>query len=409
MSFPNADVCLVRKKLLILCDSYLPSYTSGGGMWTVVNLVKHFSDQYEMFVFTRNYDLKGDGRPYENIKPDAWVDRDDARVFYCSGRNLKLRTIISLVREIGPDAILLNSAMSTPTIKLLTARRKGMIGDIPVILAPCGEFSEGCLSIKPYKKKAFLAYARMVDLYRGVIWKASFEAERSEIIDVIGGNSLEIWIAPDLTPREILPRFRQQDKPVKSPGSAKFVSLSRILRIKNIGFFLERLGEIRDGTVEFDIIGPVEDQAYWNDCQRLIEKLPSNISVSFAGAMPWESAMERLVESHFFVLPTLNENFGYVFVEALSAGCPVMTSDRTSWSDLPVEGAGWTIPLDDHVRWQKTIRDCLAMDDQDYVKMSSAARAYALSWLAEPSVKDATSEILQRALGGKQRPVSSER
>ena len=56
-----------------------------------------------------------------------------------------------------------------------------MIPEIPVILAPCGELSDGALSLKPLKKKLFLRYAKSVGLYDGVIWKGSFESEKNEI------------------------------------------------------------------------------------------------------------------------------------------------------------------------------------------------------------------------------------
>jgi glycosyltransferase involved in cell wall biosynthesis len=45
------------------------------------------------------------------------------------------------------------------------------------------------------------------------------------------------------------------------------------------------------------------------------------------------------------VLPTYNENFGYVILEALLAGCPVILSDQPPWRDLEARQVGWTIPL----------------------------------------------------------------
>src|SRR4029077_7414381 len=118
-------------------------------------------------------------------------------------------------------------------IKLLSARRRGSIGDLPVVLAPCGEMSIGALSLKRYKKKLFLRYAKIVELYSGVIWKASFDLEETEIRTVMGGDA-EVWIAPDLTPRVILPDYTPKWKTPKEPGSVRFVFLSRLSRKKNI-------------------------------------------------------------------------------------------------------------------------------------------------------------------------------
>jgi hypothetical protein len=62
----------MKKRVMIFCDFYLPSYKSGGGMWTLVNLVDRFCDLYDFFIVTRNYDSKGDKKPYETVKSDEW-------------------------------------------------------------------------------------------------------------------------------------------------------------------------------------------------------------------------------------------------------------------------------------------------------------------------------------------------
>ena len=46
------------------------------------------------------------------------------------------------------------------------------------------------------------------------------------------------------------------------------------------------------------------------------------------------------------ILPTLGENFGHVIVEAWTAGCPVLVSDRTPWRQLASHGVGWDVALD---------------------------------------------------------------
>ena len=176
-------------------------------MWTVVNLIDRFADRYDFFVVTRNYESKGDRKPYETVRSDAWNTVGNAEVWYFSKDASSVDTIAALVCEVGPDAVFLNSAFSMPVVKFLTARRKGLIDHIPVILAPCGEMSAGARSLKPVKKKLFLFYANTVNLYKDVIWKASFESEKDEIGGVIGRDA-EVWIAPDLAPKIDTARLR---------------------------------------------------------------------------------------------------------------------------------------------------------------------------------------------------------
>ena len=42
----------MKPKILVFCDFYLPGFKSGGGMWTVVNLVDRFHDRFDFFIVT---------------------------------------------------------------------------------------------------------------------------------------------------------------------------------------------------------------------------------------------------------------------------------------------------------------------------------------------------------------------
>ena len=352
-------------------------------MWTVVNLVDRFCHLYDFYVVTRNYDSKGDKKPYTDVKTDEWNQVGNAKVYYFSPANLNRNCFAKLVNQTKPDAFFLNSAFATPVIKFLMARRNKMFAEAPLILAPCGELSDEALALKSLKKRVFLKYAKSFNLYRNIIWKASGKAEKEEITKVFGLDS-EIWIAPDLTPKTILPDFTPNWKPFKKKGAVKFVFVSRIVRKKNIHFFLERLREIKTGNIELKIIGPPEDAEYVRECKRLAETLPKNIKVLFTGAFSYRETLERLLESHFFVLPTLNENFGYVCIESLAAGSPLLISNRTVWRDVPNHNSGWEISLDDTSIWNERIKNCLDMDNTGYEFMSQAARRYSIEWLSNP-------------------------
>lgn len=391
----------MKKKVMIFCDFYLPSFKSGGGMWTVVNLVDRFCDQYDFYIVTRNYDSKGDTTPYTTVKSDDWNQVGNAKVYFFSKKNHTQKKFAELVNEIQPDTFFLNSAFATPVVRFLSARRKKLFADIPVILAPCGEMSKGALSLKPLKKKLFLKYAKTLNLYDGVIWKASFDSEMEEVKDVFG-KDVEVMVAPDLAPKILLNDYEQSWKPKKVKGEAKFVFLSRLVRKKNIHYFLERLQSITEGDVSFDIVGPLEDQTYWQECQAIIAALPKNIKVNATGAYPLQKdALLKVCESHFFALPTLNENFGYVFIEGMAAGCPLLTSDRTVWNDIEEKNTGWQIPLENVEEWIAKINYCINMEESEFSAMSVSARKYAENWLADPKVNEATGKVLTRALNGK--------
>ena len=385
------------KKILVFCDYYLPSVKSGGGMWTIANLVERFCDRYDFHIVTRNYDSPGDTNPYTTVKTGEWNKVYNACVYYAAADDLTKTTMASLVKEVQPDCIFLNSAFSTPVVKYLMVRREKLVPDIPTILAPCGELSHGGLKSKRLKKRAYLAYAKFLGLYVGVIWKASTEVEVDEIRSIFG-SSLVPMIAPDLTPKTILPNFSVDQKPEKTAGSVKFVFLSRIVPKKNLKYFLELLAEINEGHVTFDIVGPQENIAYWAECLALIEKLPENIKVDVVGSVSYADGLESLCNNHFFVLPTLNENFGYVFIESLAAGSPLLISDQTVWGEVEKYNAGYAIPLSEGSLWIEIIKKCVAMGGDEYIAMANASRNYAVSWLADAKLEEATANVLEAAL-----------
>jgi glycosyltransferase involved in cell wall biosynthesis len=186
---------------------------------------------------------------------------------------------------------------------------------------------------------------------------------------------------------------------MKRSGAASFMFLSRLVPVKNIHFFLERLVDNRSGKVILSIVGPLEDQDYWAQCQKIIESIPQNVEIRTLGAVSYADGLKLLCQHHFLVLPTLSENFGYVMLEGLAAGSPILISDRTMWGDVQRAGAGWVTPLGDPAAWSALIDRCIGMDGADYSKMSSAARSFAESYLANDEKERATADLLEHAFG----------
>ncbi|WP_231118534.1 glycosyltransferase [Pasteurella multocida] len=87
------------------------------------------------------------------------------------------------------------------------------------------------------------------------------------------------------------------------------------------------------------------DQEYWNACLSLISKLPSHIEVKYYGIVENTKVQETISNYDLFFVPTQGENYGHVFIEALSSGTPILLSDQTPWRNLKDKGIGWDIPL----------------------------------------------------------------
>jgi len=396
----------MTNRILIFTDYYLPGYKSGGAMRTIVNMVERLGDRYEFRIITRGFDVD-EKETYPGMAVNDWNQVGKAKVFHAGHGQLNFATIRRVLKEAMPDAIYLTSFFSPLGVKFLTLRRLGMTPDKPVILAPEGEFSQGALTIKSAKKNLFRRLAFPGRLYRDLIWKAAGEPEKEDIQRMAGADC-QIYIAPNMPPRIILENYSFAQKPEKRAGAASFVFLSRIVPKKNPKFALEILPRV-EGEITLDLYGPFEDKHddYWRECQELIARLPERIKVRHCGSLPHDKVAEKMTEYHFFILPTLGENFGHVMPEAFSAGCPVLISDQTPWLNLEEKNIGWDLPLDRQDLWASAMQKCVDMDEAEYQRLSQSARQFAIDWLGAPEVEDATARVLDHALEQSRHAVSS--
>lgn len=383
-------------KILVLCDYYLPGYKSGGGMRTIVNMVDRLKNRFEFFIITRDHDGKLDRQQYTDVKINQWNRVRDADVYYLSKNNLTISKIRELILKVKPDLIYSNSYFATLTLYLLILKKLKMIPKTNLILAPCGELSEGALQLNSEKKNVFIKVSSFLDLYKNIIWKASSELEKKEI-EKVKGSGGKILIAPDMLPRTIFEDFKPDIKPKKVAGEVKMVFLSRFMKKKNFKWLLENLNGIKE-KLEIDIYGPLEDADYWNKCKRLIETLPKNIKIESKGSVPHEEVLPTLASYHFFIMPTLGENFGHIFLEALAAGCPLLISDKTPWLKLEEKGIGWDLSLDKPEIWIDKLNYCSALNQADYSQLSNNARKFAETVLNDKKYEEDTVKILESGL-----------
>ncbi len=383
-----------KKKILVINDYYTPGFKTGG-MRPLVNMVDRLGDSYEFYLVTRDHDGRHDKTPYTTVKIGEWNTIGKARVFYVADGDMNISTIGRLVNEVKPGAIYLNSFFATPVNYLLLLRRLGKI-KCRVIMAPCGELMSAAMQFKNLKKKLYIFAGKITGFHRGLIWKASSKLEKQDIEKTMGQKK-NIFIAVDLPAKTIFPDYNQSIKPKKIPGQLKLVFLARFARSKNFGF-LPGVLKGMSGTITIDVVGDMEDKEYWNECLEKIKTLPAGITVNYLSTVDNRLIPKKLSQYHFLVLPTMNENFGHVFIEALSAGCPLIISNRTFWFNLEEKGIGWDLPLENAQLWSDTIKKCVEMDDAAYSQMSARARAYIEEWLADESLEKDTVKVLESAL-----------
>ena len=113
------------------------------------------------------------------------------------------------------------------------------------------------------------------------------------------------------------------------------------------------------------------------------------------GPVPAERVFAILRQHHLFLFPSLGESFGHVILESLQARCPVLISDRTFFRGLTEERGGWDLPLDRPEAFQAVLRRCVAMDDDEFQRISARAGKLAASVAHDPQAIDQNRQVLQ--------------
>jgi len=367
--------------ILVFSNHYLPGYKAGGPIKTLSNMVERLGDEFHFSIITRDRDL-GDTNSYPNIKVNSWQQVGKAQVMYLTPNHISIKTLYNLLNSTLHDVVYLNNiAFSFFIIIPLILRCFRLIRRVPFIIAPRGVFSPGALRIKKYKKQPYFFFARMLGLYRNLIWQVSSKHEKEELLNYmkLDVQNTPIVVASNMTAfrtsSTITPSLR-----MKQRGILKIAFLSRIARKKNLSYALNQLREVK-GNVRFHIYGLLEDSQYWLECQKYIGVLSDNIQVKYVGAVEPKQVVNILSQYHLFFFPTLGENFGHVILEALIAGCPVLISDRTAWKGLEEKGIGWSLPLEKPEQFRAILRKCVNMDGDEFGKWSHGAYTFAQQYL----------------------------
>jgi glycosyltransferase involved in cell wall biosynthesis len=361
-------------------------------MRSLVNLVKALSHEFDFRIITLDRDQPGDA-PYAGVHAGLWQQVGPAKVLYLPVADITVSRLACEVTSVSPQLVYLNGFFDPVfTLRFLLARKLRRVPPMPVLIAPLGDLSAGALEIKRAKKALYVRLSRVSGLYHGLTWQASTPMERDDILKTLGHVRAEdVRVAADLTDEGEGEVAAREERPAGGPLRVCF--LSRISPKKNLDFALRVLAGVKV-PVEFTIIGPIDDAAFWAACRPLIAQLPAHIHASYAGEVHPDDVRRTLATQDLFFLPTRGENFGHVIYEALSTGVPVLISDQTPWNDLEARGVGWNVPLESMPEFALAIETASRVLPQEREAYAQRAIAYAMERADRSASIRRTSELL---------------
>lgn len=348
-----------RLRVLMLSPYFLPAEHGGGSVRATYNLCQHMRSHMTFVVAARDHDLNG-------LSPFDEASRAQAR--HATGLDIRylpsglpgVFAMRQLLRE-PFDLIYLNSLMAPDMALLALSMLRKRVGP-PILVAPRGELLPGALAQRPLAKRVYLALLKAMGLLKGAHFHATSADEATSIRAALGSHAA-VHIAADLPPITANAPVAQVPS-ARAPGPLRVLFLSRIDPIKNLGFALDVLAQVNT-EVDFSIAGPIGHVGVWADCQQQLHRLPRQVRARYLGAVPHAQVYELLSCHDLLFLPTLGENHGYVVLEALSAGCAVLLSDRTPWRDLVALGVGADLPLNDKKAFVDMLMAQAAMSDTE--------------------------------------------
>lgn len=279
----------------------------------------------------------------------------------------------------GADCLHLHGVWATSNAQLASLARD--LGT-PYVVSPHGMLDDWSLAQGAAKKRLHLALVsgRVLRGARSVLCTAQgeldqcakhFDRARGRVVPLLFDTSP--FIEP-VGPEAARARFGlTADTPV-------VLFLSRLHAKKGVDRLLRAAAILKDRAFTLVLAGPADPPAYEQHLRALAAELGLGERVKFVGMVTGSDKISLFRAASVFALPTSQENFGFVILEAMSAGVPVLTTRGVdTWPELEASGGavicdGSPAPLAEELRR-------LLDDEGARARMGQKAREWALALL----------------------------
>jgi glycosyltransferase involved in cell wall biosynthesis len=207
------------------------------------------------------------------------------------------------------------------------------------------------------------------------------EEERTRARNVFKGHPYQSKVVlfgtadPTGNPASQREAFQSAFPPVR--GRRFLLFLSRIHPKKGCDLLIQAFADLKlelPNDVDLVIAGP--DQVGWaTELQSMAIRLGVGERVHWPGMLKSDLKWGAFRGALALILPSHQENFGFVIAEAMACATPVLISNKVNiWREVQVAGAGFVEP-DTLEGTRRLIRGFCALSDLERVKMKQHARA----------------------------------
>ena len=186
-----------------------------------------------------------------------------------------------------------------------------------------------------------------------------------------GIDNIEV-ISESGLPQQEIHRLGQFPIPKGSP--VRFISMGRLLHWKGFHLGLRAFAKANIPDAEYWLMG---DGVERENLQNLAEELGIAQKVKFWGRLPREQSLEKLSECIALVHPSLHDSGGWVCLEAMAAGRPVLCLDLGGPAVQVTSETGFKVPARNP---EQAVEDLavamrrLAQEEELRLRMAEAAK-----------------------------------
>lgn len=197
------------------------------------------------------------------------------------------------------------------------------------------------------------AFERLA-VHRADVVIATSRYSRDRILTAYGVPAAKVRIVPE--PIDLgawaRPGGEALDRPRHPPA---ILTVAHMYPRKNLGVLLRAYAHLRDAGIAFEgwVVGDGPCRPAW---ERLRDALRLRDRVAFLGTIPRRDLQGRYRRAALFCLPSRQEGFGIVFLEAMASGTPIVAARMAAIPEVVADGeVGLLVDPDDPQELARTL------------------------------------------------------
>lgn len=254
-----------------------------------------------------------------------------------------------IVRETlkGADVVHLHGVWTTSTWQVASlARRAG----VAYVVSAHGMLDDWCMAQGSAKKRLHLKVLSGRGLRGARAVHCTAKAEAEQVARNVPGVNARVVALPfdagafvgsrrDAARAELARRYSALSE--INDRTPLVVFMSRLNVKKGVLALIEAWGEVRAADAPVLVLaGPFDPAGYEERVRGAIAASPARERIHVVGMVAGAERLALLAGADLFALPTSQENFGYVLLEAMASGTPILTTKGVDiWPELDSSGA----------------------------------------------------------------------